>query len=201
MRHQLARISWSRSFQNNNWTLFLNLYWHAKATMLTSKMIHQFRKSICFVHVFVKIYQWCTWHLIYLKYFKTSSPKRKWKSQTATNRPRASILVFESFSLLHCFKGSRILKIWQCTDFTASNRQVQRVAQNDFSLMHFPNLLLLAKLFKIAWSRRFIPKLFDFSLFVNRISLKKTINENTKASNALTKYISKQSLVSSTSLC
>ena len=73
-----------------------------------------------------------------------------WKSQTATNRPRASTLVFESFSLLHCFKASRILKIWQCTDFTASNRQVQRVAQNDFSLMYFPNLSLPAKLFKIA---------------------------------------------------
>ena len=82
--------------------------------------------------------------------FKTSSPKRNWKSQTATNRRRASTLVFESFSLLHCFKVSRILKIWQCTDFTASNRQVQRVAQDDFSLMYFPNLSLLAKLFKIA---------------------------------------------------
>jgi len=26
--------------------------------------------------------------------FKTSSPKRNWKSQTATNRPRESTLVF-----------------------------------------------------------------------------------------------------------
>jgi len=60
---------------------------------------------------------------------------------------------------------------------------------------------LVVQNLKMAWSKRFIPKLFDFSLFVNRISLKKTINENTKASNALTKYISKQTLVSSTSLC
>ena len=36
--------------------------------------------------------------------FKTSSPKRNWKSQTATNRPRASTLAFQSF---YCCTASR----------------------------------------------------------------------------------------------
>ena len=138
MRHQLARISLSRSFQNNNWTLFLNLYWHAKATMLTSKMIHQFRISICFVHVFVQIYQWCTWHLIYLKFVFPSITK---------------VSLTHSWSKI-CFQLpqsrkrplSRTWRCRNCSKYFCSFGKVGRVLSNPFEIknfVHSPAVLIL----------------------------------------------------------
>jgi len=105
--------------------------------------------------------------------FKTCRPRWNWKSSTAINRPLAWTQ--------HCFKASRILKIWLSIDFTASKWQVQCVAQNDFSSVYFPDLSLSVKLFKIAsffgewkkWCKDWtIPSAFLNIVFASRVSWK-----------------------------